>query len=115
MEKQFKKLPRPFKNKWIKALRSDKFKQTSDYLKAPIKWDDNDKPIAFGHCCLGVACEISGYHNIRAALISNDKKRIPSQLRGDNQLTEKLAQMNDGGGAPKRSFKQIANWIEKNL
>lgn len=116
MENQFKKLPKAFKIKWITALRSGKFKQTSDYLKAAIRWDDNDKPSAYGHCCLGVACEVSGYHSIRSSYIGNDKKRIPIQLRGEKELTKKLASMNDGGGGkPKKSFKQIANWIEKNL
>lgn len=35
--------------KWVKALRSGKYKQTKSELK------DNN-----GYCCLGVLCEISG-------------------------------------------------------
>ena len=37
------------RRKWVEALRSGKYKQTSGSLH-----DDN------GFCCLGVACEISG-------------------------------------------------------
>lgn len=38
--------------KWIKALKSGKFKQTTEVLKKEIKES------IFGHCCLGVACHI---------------------------------------------------------
>lgn len=38
-------------------------------------------------------------------------KNVPVILHSNNDLTEKLANMNDDG----KSFKKIANWIEKNL
>jgi hypothetical protein len=41
------------KAKWVKALRSGKYKQAHDTLKG----ETNDRDI--GYCCLGVLCEIA--------------------------------------------------------
>jgi len=104
------KLPKAFKNKWIKALRSGKYEQIQGRL---IK----DK----GYCCLGVACSVLKYHNRFVSnhiTIPKNYNRVPIALRGDaltNDLVEHLSDMNDGVGEGKKSFKQIANFIEKYL
>lgn len=59
-------------NKWLKALRSDEFEQTTselvdelspdgcyiDEFGMPIEFGDNITPRAIGYCCLGVAAEV---------------------------------------------------------
>jgi hypothetical protein len=107
--------------KWIKALRSGKFKQAEGFLKID---DDNGNPT---HCCLGVLCEL--YNDE----MRKSKKKTLSGTRfgsSDNLLPRKvmnwagmqsrdgqfgtglndLTLMNDHG----QSFKVIANAIEKN-
>lgn len=42
------------RRKWLEALRSGEFKQTTGVL---ARQNDDGK---YGYCCLGVACEISG-------------------------------------------------------
>lgn len=109
MNKQIKKL-------WLAALRSGKFKQARDKLRA--KNDDG----SYAYCCLGVLeqlrCEIEG-------------KRFPSRLPHGQVLTAATmkwagldeenpdlpdhnhgaASLNDEG----KSFKYIADRIEKYL
>lgn len=111
---KYPKLPEAFKEKWLKALRSGKFKQGQSVLK------DKDK-----FCCLGVAariCHVPDEKFRSAAFIEDDfvkrnektiKKYLPKVLIGDteNILIDKLTSMNDSG----KSFNKIANWIEKYL
>jgi hypothetical protein len=51
------------KAKWVKALRSGKYKQAKDYLKTEIEvFDDESGETSrneIGYCCLGVLCEIA--------------------------------------------------------
>lgn len=105
------KLPKEFKVKWLKALRSGKYQQTKHTLH-----DGN------GYCCLGVACNIAhprlelglnqviDTENFKVSQIKN----VPDILIGNaekNKLVGKLAGMNDGG----KNFATIANWIERYL
>lgn len=88
------------KRRWLKALRSGKYKQGKEVL-----YDETDD----SYCCIGVLCRIT--------------ERIPKDacswgmhgwetLEGmSHEQGIKLAEMNDKG----RSFKQIANYIEKHL
>lgn len=110
--------------KWIKALRSGKYKQTSEVLR---QTDENGK---VGHCCLGVLAEISGvdkdFLNENGTLDEPDVRSRCGNI-GDEEGTPRagcikikikkqlvdctgLAQANDQGA----SFKAIATWIEKN-
>jgi len=113
------KLPPKFKAKWLKALRSGEYKQTNGTLY------DNGK-----HCCLGVACEVVGYNKPVGATIGSQYNKVPPILRNDGELdyvVDALVALNDGmlssqnpylkhrTTRSKRSFKQIANFIEKNL
>ena len=112
MPKQtYPKLPAEFKKKWVAALRSGEYKQGMGLLKGE---DWNGGP--FSYCCLGVACEVAGCKNIDGPFIRKGAgirgiTKLPKILIGDDGLPDKLAKMNDFG----KSFKQIANWIEKNL
>ena len=112
--------------KWIKALRSGKYTQTSDRLKG-----DNGS-----YCCLGVLCDISKLGRwmpiiiggSKSAYMSSDKEtsygNLPSSVQdwagissayGRIEFTKNksvsLTELND---ARKRSFKQIAAYIERN-
>lgn len=109
----YPKLPKQLKNKWIKALRSGKFKQGNGILKRKNYKND------YEYCCLGVLAEISGCKIktggtfLESKSISNVSK-IPEFMRGskDRSVPEMLANRNDSG---RWSFIRIANWIDKNL
>lgn len=118
-----KKLPKVFKKKWLKALRSGEYKQGKGLLYSSK--DDS-------YCCLGVACKVQGISPDQWGFMDgkNKYKGIPDILIGydNNDLTNVLACMNDAFTTrrantikpsftykKRRSFKQIANWIEKNL
>lgn len=109
------KLPKVFKRKWLAALRSGKYKQG--------KLNLYDKKYDV-YCCLGVACDIVGYHEYLArhggrGNIARQRIKVPQILHGQEEgsISEKLIYMNDGSWSYKKSktFKQIANWIENNL
>lgn len=93
------------KKKWIKALRSGKYKQARKKLLSPKTG---------GMCCLGVLCHISGVS--REVLLDHNPDVDGDGLGAEfnylsRPLRHELAQKNDGGS----SFKTIANYIEKNL
>lgn len=104
-----------FLGKWIKALRSGKYKQGTGCLcrAAPVK----------EYCCLGVACKVA---KIRAIDNGRDQKVIHFEANGNKSMTSirtlipglidplqesTLANMNDNGA----SFDQIADYIEKHI
>lgn len=121
--------------KWVKALRSDKFKQGTGTLK-----QFNSKGQA-AHCCLGVLCEL-----YNSEMKKNKKKTLSEKvIKGcdyiygavkfgtktgdlpvkvmkwsgmrtnigviDNENYSDLVYLNDTSG---RNFKKIASVIEKN-
>lgn len=106
------------KARWLVALRSGKYKQTRRVLK-------NDA----GFCCLGVLCDLinpnvwvkspSGGYNHNDGVSSTPSSEIPSASKtGITDLDHAgrgaagiLANMNDHG----KSFREIADYIEKNL
>ena len=88
--------------KWVKALRSGKYKQTIGHLA-----DET------GFCCLGVACELAK----QAGIIPDLPTRVQNWLglqdcfgKIDNGKYNDLTSYNDFG---KWSFKKIANLIER--
>ena len=109
--------------KWIKALRSGKYKQGHSWLK---QYDTKNQP---RHCCLGVLCELyneSMKKNHKKTLTTktfDDGLFLPTSVRKwagmkskngklDNHLFyNSLADMNDFG----KTFKTISNTIEKNI
>ena len=106
------------KAKWVAALRSGEYRQTTGCLID-----------GRGHCCLGVLCDVMGmpqnqdgaFVNEKGLELGNlgssyDEEANLSESGGLNQvLCEdarlELAQMNDKG----KTFDEIADKIEENL
>lgn len=110
----YPKLPPVFKKKWLEALRSGKYKQGAKRLKVISPEHD------ISYCCLGLACIVMGHRpaTISTCITGNSYPKVPNAIRFDKskETVNKLTEMNDGmWSTRKRSFKQIANWIEKNL
>lgn len=111
---KYPKLPKAFKAKWVKALRSGKYKQGKGQL---FQKEDNQ------YCCLGVACVIQKIKPDDNTFIRKIKKhaRIPKLIQGSGRLPTRLSLMNDYGGydrgeaVGRTDFEGIATWIEKNL
>lgn len=105
--KKKEKLPKRFKDKWVKMLRSGKYQQTKKNL-----FDGE------GYCCLGISCLAAGYKNeeIRGKLIIESKfNKVPSLLIGtamESKVIEKLCDFNDNKDW---TFKKIASYIERYL
>lgn len=112
-----KKLPKRFKERFLKALRSGKYFQGNGSLRTvetDYDWDSKKTIKIVRHCCLGVACDIQEIKKVWGATMIPNKDKymaVPALLRGNGEISNKLALMNDSG----KSFKQIATWIEKNL
>jgi hypothetical protein len=109
--------------KWVKALRSGKYKQGRDLLK---QLDSKNQP---RHCCLGVLCELYNEEmkkNHKKSLVIEKTSNgfwvnsgLPtvvmnwSGVRDSTGFIENdlcLTNLNDSG----KGFKTIANIIEKN-
>ncbi len=115
-----KKIDPEFKAKWVKALRSGRYKQAHKALRRPILLDTGESKI--GYCCLGVACDLidpsiwEPSKNPEGTNDSFDWGGVPSfSTRAFPFVTPpvsaQLAQMNDEG----KTFSEIADWIEANL
>lgn len=106
--KEFK-LAKSKKNKWVKALRSGKYKQGHGELKTTTAYDkilrDNVKLEQPQFCCLGVA------RDLRLTIQAKDGVEFVSCSFLPQEIQDTLAKMNDNG----ESFKTIAAYIEKNL
>jgi hypothetical protein len=87
------------KAKWVEALRSGKYKQTTEGF---FKYEGR-------FCCLGVLCVVAG----QPALLDNDGGNWPfvDNEAGLDGISMLLATMNDEGS----SFPDIADWIEANI
>ena len=107
------KLPKSFKKKWLKALRSGKYNQGTLALRSV------SKECGTTYCCLGVACHVAGASGIKnKELIENcdgtrikSINKVPLLLRGDKGIPTVLAWLNDKG----KTFEQIADVIEEKL
>lgn len=100
------------KRKWIEALRSGRYRQTTGRLT------DGEG----GYCCLGVLCAIQDpnwadkFYDLETHTIWGDewgqKFDFSRELIG-GRTASRLAKMNDGAiNLPPRSFDHIAGWIE---
>jgi hypothetical protein len=129
------KLDPELKARWVSELRSGKYKQGTGNLK--VKADG-----VCEHCCLGVLCEIIApegfnepeYHGVVMHSFNGGKSK-QDMYPNQNKMIEiglypsafkKLAEMNDGDesydykksrrkNVQRHTFKQIADYIEKNL
>lgn len=111
--------------KWVKALRSGKYKQGTGYLKQRSPGKKTQ------YCCLGVLCEILGaewqpdpLHATRKVYSLDDRgdptnSNLPFSIKEAAGMCSpngwlpddrNLIDMNDIGG---KSFKEIADIIEK--
>lgn len=121
--------------KWVKALRSGKFKQGRSYLRAETR-DEDGYICDVKHCCLGVLGEVNGVDfdkTCESEVLNKSHKKLGlkdeegkvvvrrKDMFGDYDYKEmpikiarrefnSLAEANDRG----ISFRRIATWIEKN-
>lgn len=109
------KLPKSFKTKWVKALKSGKYIQ-GQYL---LYNEDADT-----YCCLGVACDITRVpksifkHDAypSSSTFAVDKggqpyKKVPFILHKGHKVSDSLVSLNDD----KVPFEVIAGFINENL
>lgn len=111
---------------WIDALRSGKYKQTTDQLKTNLK-PRNSRP-SWGYCCLGLVCEVAikpyntenlkWKHDANGLVeqgqrfdgdVFNLSKNILSFLGMTVKDHENLVALNDDD---KLEFDEIADYIE---
>jgi hypothetical protein len=95
------------RTKWTKALRSGKFTQGSGSLRTTAEERSRGKDC---FCCLGVLCEVTDT-TYRAGFGYPSRSARQKLGLGDAAM-DQLVKMNDQEG---KSFRQIADWIEKNL
>lgn len=103
-------MKRDVMRKWVKALRSGKYKQTTGVLKNEL-----------GYCCLGVLCDIkakeqkkkfNGIGDEDEDVLSVTQMKWAGMKTKDGKCgNNKLTFMNDYKG---RSFAYIADFIEAN-
>lgn len=96
---KYAKMSKSLKNKWVAALRSGKYEQTTGRLRRVRASGIH----LTGHCCLGVLQEVAGRECGGKLFASEDL------LPRDIQKT--LAVRNDDGW----TFKRIASWVERHL
>lgn len=99
-----------YKKKWLKALRSGKYRQTLQGCLVNKKTSINGKETITGYCCLGVLCDVTDTKQKRQE--SYLTKQSLSKFGFSDSIQRKLASMNDGGHY---NFRRIADWISKNL
>lgn len=63
--------------KWIEALESGKYKQTTCVMKM------KEKDETFSYCCLGVACEILGLETVPGYVSTSNKENCET-FQGEN-------------------------------
>ena len=96
------------KAKWVKALRSGRYRQAKGRLRLTLK----DSVQA--NCCLGVLCRTQCIPITPATRLDGDELLSESVLKHlglANYQQHILSNMNDNG----KSFAEIADYIEKNL
>lgn len=121
-EREFQ-LPKEFGEKWVKVLRSGKYKQGTGFLLSRIPLNSKTSRDNT-YCCLGVACAIVGFTKrdlgdngfIMMTTMEKvyDSPLIPSLLKGNdttNKFVQVVSSMNDSG----KTFEEIADWIEENV
>jgi hypothetical protein len=101
--------------KWVKALRSGKYKQAQELLRKV----DRETGEVVGHCCLGVLCDLyrkekrKGWSPRLGAAYPSDTVASWAGMDHWNPKVDgvELAQLND---AYNKSFAEIADIIEAN-
>lgn len=102
------KMKPSIRDRWIKALRSGKYEQTTGTL---CHFDSaSSEPISY--CCLGVLTHILKDPNGDLGNCSLLSEEILKKTGLTNPVQEKLANLNDDS---KWSFNRIASYIERYL
>lgn len=99
-------MDRAIKKKWLKALRSGRYRQGDMFLF-------NGRTNSF--CCLGVLGVVQRFP-VRQKCADRCTVTLPDEnLHGGLTKSDRniLANMNDGTNGPQRSFKEIADYIER--
>lgn len=122
MNKTYSKMNPKIKKKWVKALRSGKYKQGRGGLltKKNTEWDPRDAAFEKGlvwpkqdqYCCLGVLCDVAGKDERYWKSNGHLSRPVAEEFKISGEVQDTLICKNDGR---KWSFKKIADWIEKNL
>lgn len=110
-------MDKKIRNKWVKALRSGKYKQGTGALVSPGNGQKKDR-----FCCLGVLCAITkkdmeladtgGFSYRGEYECGNLPRNFQEEIGLSDEQQKKLIAMND---ITNDSFKRIATYIEKNL
>lgn len=91
--------------KWIKALRSGKYKQGRNRLATL-----NEDKAKTGYCCLGLACEVNKLHyNGDDGLLSLAHKRALGLITCSGDYGHRT--LVDDNDTARRTFKKIADMI----
>ena len=105
------RLPKEFKDRWLEALRSGKYRQGKVFFHADGEECDE-------YCVLGIAGLIAGYtkeelngYATYGKKSCKPKKDLPKELIGFNALVSNLTVMNDHG----YTFIFLADYIERNV
>lgn len=95
-------MDKKLKAKWVKALRSGKYPQSTGYLYDAF---------GGGYCCLGVLCKVKGAKRdeISGLGYPNDTKRFYDII--DPKVAKQLASLND----KKVPFEMLAGLISEAL
>lgn len=111
-------IPSAIGKKWVKALRSGKYKQGNGSLVEEDKYGNKK------YCCLGVLGEIlecdmlDGGMFLDSSSLHSGLENVPEAFNKEvhDQPSATLARRNDGtDGVTRRRFKGIAQWIERNI
>ena len=106
-------MKRELMRRWVRALRSGKYKQGHGYL-CEVNRDGEEQ-----FCCLGVLADIAvdGWWELASIngyyLIDGASGALTTDMRKEFGLTgqSKLIRMNDSG----KSFEEIADYIEEHF
>jgi hypothetical protein len=106
-------LKKEYKIPWLKKLRSGRYKQVQGKLHKYEYGETAKSKLILGYCCLGVLCTTDP----EAKKAIDDMETVLDPVYFEKfGLTEDeqdiLIKMNDHEG---KSFKEIADYIEKNL
>jgi hypothetical protein len=97
-----------FKAKWVAALRSGEYQQCTGKLRSDQ-----------GFCCLGVALDLIDHAEWESQhwrdIYLKDIGPTAPVIGIQRDTAYSLAEMNDGESCEKRSFSEIADYIEKYL
>lgn len=114
MSHQYKKIDPVYKKKWVEALCSGEYEQGTGRLCNAGKEYDY-------FCCLGVLCDVidpkqwkyqDGLVCFGEEATSVPPTKIIKKVGLDTSAIDHLVFMND---TKRKTFKQIANWIDKYL